>query len=105
MSESMKTISEEQLQAFILKAREKKNRPPATAVPDPLLQLVVDDPTSKGSKKKNQDETARISIEIPKMGEDVAAEGDETSALAPLTKKKRATRSSTGRALLQGGST
>ncbi|MCI82680.1 hypothetical protein A2U01_0103954, partial [Trifolium medium] len=29
----MKTISEEQLQAFILKAREKKNRPPATAMP------------------------------------------------------------------------
>ncbi|MCI58961.1 hypothetical protein A2U01_0080216, partial [Trifolium medium] len=26
---------------------------------------------------KNQDETARISIEIPKKGEDVAAEGDE----------------------------
>ncbi|MCI72368.1 hypothetical protein A2U01_0093631, partial [Trifolium medium] len=31
---SMKTISEEQLQAFILKAREKKSRPQATAVPD-----------------------------------------------------------------------
>ncbi|MCI73019.1 hypothetical protein A2U01_0094283, partial [Trifolium medium] len=53
----------------------------------------------------NQDETARISIEIPKKGEDVAVEGDETSAIAPPTKKKRATRSSTGRALLQGGST
>ncbi|MCI16924.1 hypothetical protein A2U01_0038069 [Trifolium medium] len=55
---SMKTISEEQLQAFILKAREKNNRPQATAVPDPLSQLVVDDPTSRGSKRKNQDETA-----------------------------------------------
>ncbi|MCI49307.1 hypothetical protein A2U01_0070551 [Trifolium medium] len=42
----MKTISEEQLQAFILKAREKKNRPQAAAMPDPLSQLVVDDPTS-----------------------------------------------------------
>ncbi|MCI82872.1 hypothetical protein A2U01_0104146, partial [Trifolium medium] len=41
----MKTISEEQLQAFILKAREKKNRPQATGTPDPLSQLVVDDPT------------------------------------------------------------
>ncbi|MCI90053.1 hypothetical protein A2U01_0111343, partial [Trifolium medium] len=69
--------SEEQLQAFILKAKEKKNRPQVTAVPDPLLQLVVDDPTSKGSKRKNPDETARISIEIPKKGEGVAAEGDE----------------------------
>ncbi|MCI32915.1 hypothetical protein A2U01_0054130, partial [Trifolium medium] len=70
----MKTISEEQLQAFILKAREKKNRPQATAMPDPLSQLV---------------------------GEGVAAEGDETNAFAPPTKKKRATRSSTGRSLLQ----
>ncbi|MCI72201.1 hypothetical protein A2U01_0093464, partial [Trifolium medium] len=68
-------------------------------------QLVVDDPTSKGSKRKNQDETACISIEIPKKGEDVAAEGDETNTLAPPTKKKRMTRSSTERALLQGGST
>ncbi|MCI52800.1 hypothetical protein A2U01_0074046, partial [Trifolium medium] len=59
----MKTISEEQLQAFILKAREKKNRSQATDVPDPLSHLVVDDPTSKGSKRKNQEETARISIE------------------------------------------
>ncbi|MCI47927.1 hypothetical protein A2U01_0069169 [Trifolium medium] len=64
----MKTISEEQLQAFILKAREKKNRSQATAVPDPLSQLVVDDPISKGSKRKNQEETTRISIEVPKKG-------------------------------------
>ncbi|MCI63431.1 hypothetical protein A2U01_0084688, partial [Trifolium medium] len=49
----MKTISEEQLQAFILKAREKKSLSQATAVPDTLSQLVVDDPTSKGSKRKN----------------------------------------------------
>ncbi|MCI54128.1 hypothetical protein A2U01_0075376 [Trifolium medium] len=52
----MKTITEEQLQAFILKAREKKNRPEATAVPDPLSQLVVDDPASRGSKRRTQDE-------------------------------------------------
>ncbi|MCI84848.1 hypothetical protein A2U01_0106126, partial [Trifolium medium] len=44
---------------------------------DPLSQLVVEDPISKGSKRKNQDEAARISIEIPKKGEDVTAEGDE----------------------------
>ncbi|MCI73217.1 hypothetical protein A2U01_0094481, partial [Trifolium medium] len=40
----MKTISDEQLQAFILKAREKKNLSQATTVTDPLSQLVVDDP-------------------------------------------------------------
>ncbi|MCI62013.1 hypothetical protein A2U01_0083270, partial [Trifolium medium] len=85
----------------ILKAREKKNRPQATGVTDPLSQLVVDDPTSRGSKRKNQDETAHISIEIPRKGEDVTAEGDENIALAPPTKKKRATRSNTGRSLLQ----
>ncbi|MCI75954.1 hypothetical protein A2U01_0097223, partial [Trifolium medium] len=55
LSESMKTISEEQLQAYILKAKEKKNRSQATAVPDPLPQLVVDDPISKGSKRKIQE--------------------------------------------------
>ncbi|MCI90595.1 hypothetical protein A2U01_0111889, partial [Trifolium medium] len=53
----MKTISEEQLQAFILKAREKKNISQAAAVSDPRSQLVVDDPTSKGSKRKNPEET------------------------------------------------
>ncbi|MCI38186.1 hypothetical protein A2U01_0059414 [Trifolium medium] len=58
----MKTISEEELQAFILKAREKKNLSRATTVPDPLSQLIVDDPTSKGSKRKTPEETARISI-------------------------------------------
>ncbi|MCI74391.1 hypothetical protein A2U01_0095655, partial [Trifolium medium] len=71
----MKTISEEQLQAFILKAREKKNRPQAATVSDPLSQLVIDDPASKGSKRNSHDETARISIEIPGKGEGVAAEG------------------------------
>ncbi|MCI54656.1 hypothetical protein A2U01_0075906, partial [Trifolium medium] len=54
--QSMKTITEDQLQAFILKAREKKNRPQTTAVPDPLSQLVVDEPSSRGSKRKTQDE-------------------------------------------------
>ncbi|MCI39829.1 hypothetical protein A2U01_0061061, partial [Trifolium medium] len=50
-------------------------------------------------------ETARISIEIPKKGDGVAAEGDRINTLALPTKKKRATRSSTGRSLLQGEST
>ncbi|MCI52100.1 hypothetical protein A2U01_0073344, partial [Trifolium medium] len=31
-------------------------------------QLIVDDPTSKGSKRKTPEETARISILIPKKG-------------------------------------
>ncbi|MCI11419.1 hypothetical protein A2U01_0032519 [Trifolium medium] len=101
----MKTISEEQLQAFILKAKEKKSRSQATVVPDPLSQLVVDDPASRGSKRKNQEETVRISIEVPKKGEDATAEGDTTDALVNPAKKKRAMRSNTGRSLLQGGST
>ncbi|MCI41264.1 hypothetical protein A2U01_0062497, partial [Trifolium medium] len=70
-----------------------------------MSQLVVDDPASKGSKRKSQDEAGRISIEIPKKGDDVVAEGDGVNTLAPLTKKKRATRSSAGRPLLQGGNT
>ncbi|MCI90554.1 hypothetical protein A2U01_0111847, partial [Trifolium medium] len=48
-------------------------------------------------------EAARISIEIPGKGEGVAAEGDRINTLAPPTKKKRLTRSSTGCPLLQGG--
>ncbi|MCI71144.1 hypothetical protein A2U01_0092407, partial [Trifolium medium] len=80
--ESMKTISEEQLQAFILKAREKKSLSQATDVPDPLSQLVVDEPTSKGSKRKISEETARISIPIPKKGDDGTAGGDSIEALA-----------------------
>ncbi|MCI76269.1 hypothetical protein A2U01_0097538, partial [Trifolium medium] len=57
------------------------------------------------SKRKTQEEPARISIEIPKKGEYVAAEGEGDTTLVPLTKKKRATRGGTGRPLLQGGST
>ncbi|MCI53039.1 hypothetical protein A2U01_0074285, partial [Trifolium medium] len=92
-------------QAFILKAREKKSRSQATAVPDPLPQLVVDDPSSKGSKRKNPKETARISVQVPNKGEDATTEGDASDALLSPAKKKRATRSSTGRSLLQGEST
>ncbi|MCI67211.1 hypothetical protein A2U01_0088469 [Trifolium medium] len=62
--------------------------------------MVIDDPASKGSKRKSQDEAAHISIEIPGNGEGVAAEGDGINALALPTKKKRLTRSSTGRPLL-----
>ncbi|MCI86375.1 hypothetical protein A2U01_0107656, partial [Trifolium medium] len=58
----------------------------------------------KGSKRKSQDETARISIEIPGKWECVVAEVDGINTLAPPTKNKRLTRSSTGRPLLQGGS-
>ncbi|MCH84902.1 hypothetical protein A2U01_0005739, partial [Trifolium medium] len=101
---SMKTISEEQLQAFILKAREKKNLSQASTVTDPLSQLVLDDSTSKGAKRKTPEKTVRISIPIPKKGGEVATEGDEVNTLAPPARKKRATRSSSGRALLQGGS-
>ncbi|MCI73452.1 hypothetical protein A2U01_0094716, partial [Trifolium medium] len=58
------------------------------AVSDPLSQLVVDDPTSKGSKRKNPEETTRISIQVPKKGEDATTEGDATDApLGPAKKK------------------
>ncbi|MCI58491.1 hypothetical protein A2U01_0079746, partial [Trifolium medium] len=73
-------------------------------VPDPLSQLIVDDPTSKGSKMKTPEETARISIQIPMKGGGATAESDTTDAPPNPTKKKRGMRSSTGRPLLQGGS-
>ncbi|MCI51537.1 hypothetical protein A2U01_0072781, partial [Trifolium medium] len=67
-------------------------------------QLVVDDPTSKGSKRKNQEEPTRISIQVPKKGENVTAEGDAADDLLGPAKKKRLTKSTTGRSLLhQGG--
>ncbi|MCI56869.1 hypothetical protein A2U01_0078120, partial [Trifolium medium] len=50
--------------------------------------MVVDDSASKGSKRKNPEETTRISIPVPRKGEDAPTEGDET-----------------GRSILQGGST
>ncbi|MCI77814.1 hypothetical protein A2U01_0099084, partial [Trifolium medium] len=49
------------------------------------------------------EETAHISIQIPKKGGGATAESDTTDAPPNPIKKKRATRSSTGRALLQGG--
>ncbi|MCI67276.1 hypothetical protein A2U01_0088534, partial [Trifolium medium] len=45
---------------------------------------------------------AHISIPIPKKGGDATAEGDTTTALPNPIRKKRATRSSAGCALLQG---
>ncbi|MCI49926.1 hypothetical protein A2U01_0071170, partial [Trifolium medium] len=56
-------------------------------------------------KRKNQEETTRISIQVPKQGDDVIAEGDATDDLLSPVKKKRVTRSTTRRSLpLQGGS-
>ncbi|MCI53595.1 hypothetical protein A2U01_0074842, partial [Trifolium medium] len=60
---------------------------------------------SKGSKRKNQEETTRISIEVPNKGEGVIIEGDPSEALPSPAKKNRATRSNTGHSLLQGEST
>ncbi|MCI96021.1 hypothetical protein A2U01_0117320, partial [Trifolium medium] len=45
-----------------------------------------------------------ISIQIPKKGGDATTDSDTTDAPPNPTQKKRATRSTTGRALLQGGS-
>ncbi|MCI69452.1 hypothetical protein A2U01_0090714, partial [Trifolium medium] len=44
----------------------------------------------KEKPRGTQEEPSRISIEIPKKGEDVAAEGEVDTTVAPLTKKKRA---------------
>ncbi|MCI74357.1 hypothetical protein A2U01_0095621, partial [Trifolium medium] len=44
------------------------------------------------------------SIQVPKKGEDATTEGDATDDLLSPAKKKRVTRSTTGRSLLlQGG--
>ncbi|MCI61116.1 hypothetical protein A2U01_0082372, partial [Trifolium medium] len=56
-------------------------------------------------KRKTPEETTRISIQVPKKGEDAAAGNDATDALLGPAKKKRVTRSTTGRSILQGGST
>ncbi|MCI86176.1 hypothetical protein A2U01_0107456, partial [Trifolium medium] len=58
----------------------------------------------RGTKRKTSEETARISIPIPKKGEDATAGGESSDALINPAKKKRATRSNTGCGLLQGGS-
>ncbi|MCI59214.1 hypothetical protein A2U01_0080469, partial [Trifolium medium] len=51
----------------------------------------------------NPEETARISIQVPKKGEDAAVGDDGVDALLGPAKKKRVTRSTTGCSLLQGG--
>ncbi|MCI95043.1 hypothetical protein A2U01_0116341, partial [Trifolium medium] len=33
--------------------------------PDPLTQLIVEDETTKGGKRKKRTETGRISLEVP----------------------------------------
>ncbi|MCI38650.1 hypothetical protein A2U01_0059878, partial [Trifolium medium] len=53
----------------------------------------------------NQEETTRISIEVPKKGGNATTESDTTDAHPNPAKKKRATRSNPGCSLHQGGST
>ncbi|MCI36498.1 hypothetical protein A2U01_0057721, partial [Trifolium medium] len=53
-------------------------------------------------KRKTPEETARISIQIPKKGGGATAESDTTNAPPNPPKKKRGTRSNIGRVLLQG---
>ncbi|MCI53756.1 hypothetical protein A2U01_0075003, partial [Trifolium medium] len=56
----------------------------------PLSQLVVEDETSKGGKRKKKTETGRISMEVPvKEGPSLAAVGGEVAKLVQSPSKKR----------------
>ncbi|GAU37805.1 hypothetical protein TSUD_276220 [Trifolium subterraneum] len=72
----MSNLSAEERMAFVLKAREQKQKVVAALV-NPLSQLVVDESSPKGSKRKNKEESRRISLSIHNKGGNVVAKVEE----------------------------
>ncbi|MCI63542.1 hypothetical protein A2U01_0084799, partial [Trifolium medium] len=60
----MRTITPEERRKFLARTRQQKTDP-ALDQPEPLSQLVVEDETSKGGKRKKKIETWRVSMAIP----------------------------------------
>ncbi|MCI64906.1 hypothetical protein A2U01_0086164, partial [Trifolium medium] len=60
----------------------------ATSPSDPLSQLMVEDETSKGGKRKKKTETGRISMEVPvREGPSLVAAGGEVAELVQSPSK------------------
>ncbi|GAU21490.1 hypothetical protein TSUD_242130 [Trifolium subterraneum] len=70
---SMSNLSVEERAACVLKAREQKLKAVAASM-DPLSQLVIDESTTKGSKRKNKEEPGRVSVFVPNKGGNAVVE-------------------------------
>ncbi|GAU49591.1 hypothetical protein TSUD_407620 [Trifolium subterraneum] len=104
---SMSNLSADERMTFVLKARELKQKAAAAASVNPLSQLVVDESAPKGTKRKNKEESRRISLAIPNKGGDFFAEEEkeeEGEVLVGPAKKKRNNQGKSGRGVLAGGS-
>ncbi|GAU25509.1 hypothetical protein TSUD_279940 [Trifolium subterraneum] len=85
---SMSTLSNEARMTLVLKAREEKAKAAAAATStDFLSQLVIDKSGPKGSKRKNQEDSKRITIEIPKK-KTANAEEEGDNLEEPFRRKK-----------------
>ncbi|GAU22818.1 hypothetical protein TSUD_142590 [Trifolium subterraneum] len=92
---SMSTLSAQQRAALVLKVRaEKAEAAIAIASADAMAQLVVEEGGVKGTKRKNQEESSRISLEIPKKKKQlITIEQEEEDADDQPLKFKRVPRS------------
>ncbi|GAU28709.1 hypothetical protein TSUD_216150 [Trifolium subterraneum] len=86
---SMSTISNEAGMALVLKTREEKARATAASASTYFLsQLVVDESGPKGSRRKNQEVTKRVIVEIPKKKRPANADEEGDDLEEPLKRKK-----------------
>ncbi|GAU21300.1 hypothetical protein TSUD_371940 [Trifolium subterraneum] len=91
---SMSTHSAQQRAALVLKARAQKAvAKRAAASVDAMAQLVVEEGGVKNTKRKNQEESTRISLEIPKKKKLITIEQEEEDTDDQPLKFKRVPRS------------
>jgi hypothetical protein len=89
----MKMISDAEFASYLVRAKQKLDAPDAQV--DPLSQVVVAEKTDgKGVKRGRKNDAASTSNKVPRLGEDVAADGDVTleKVLPPPVKGGRSTR-------------
>ena len=93
----MKSISDAEFAAYLLRAKEKLDAPDTQV--NPLSQVVVAEKADgKGTKRGRKNDAASTSNKVPRLGDDVAAadgdDGDDTQerVIPPLVKGGRSTR-------------
>ncbi|GAU27966.1 hypothetical protein TSUD_146840 [Trifolium subterraneum] len=86
---SMSTFLAQQRAAFVLKARAQKAEAAIVAASaDAMAQLVVEEGGVKGTKRKNQEESSQISLEIPKKKFITIEQEEEDADEQPLKFKR-----------------
>ncbi|GAU39437.1 hypothetical protein TSUD_290030 [Trifolium subterraneum] len=74
----MSTLSAQQRAALVMKARAQKVEAAIVAASaDAMAQLVAEEGGVKGTKRKNQEESSRVSLEIPKKKKVISVEKEE----------------------------